>query len=448
MSSDDLSSWLKVAAENKITIKNTWKSTLIEHFTDIKQFKEMQGINFQKASCTLDGCVKVYSTRVDDISEEALKLLDGFSIEEETKKKSSKRKGTNTIEKCLANLNIRTGTNPLFRDSRFTSLTKRSDAALMLSSLDISLDGIFRMSMDDETRSVMYCNQSIELYTCENKLICPNLNKLDSVKELYPQLEEQIVEEEKIFEDNLDLNQDFDDLIFDGSIGEECIEQPKTPIYKETPFAYFKGWGGPSQWKIRSKRAPKQQPTQKVKERFFIDFSEELDFNKIVESGDTLFDQNEIQKRKEKIHNLPEDYNFEMDDLYNFNLLDKSFKPQTENINKDISVLIENNPMPVEEPIDETFIDLQKENNGELVLPYKKEQKKVDIKKLKQNIYTTIKENDSVKLTDICKDVPKMYAAKESKEISVHFCIVSLLHLAHENNLSLEESGKDIIIRK
>ncbi|KAF9762820.1 Condensin complex subunit 2 [Nosema granulosis] len=445
MANDDLSSWLKVAAENKITIKNTWKSTLIEHFTDIKQFKEMQGINFQKASCTLDGCVKVYSTRVDDISEEALKLLDGFSIEEETKKKSSKRRGTSTLEKCPANLNIRTASNALFRDPRFTSISKQTESTLMLSSLDISLDGVFRLSMDQECRNIILCNYQIDLYNCEDKLICPNL---DTGAELLPQLEEEQIMEEQILEDNLQLDQDFDDLIFDGSIGEDS--QQKTPVYKETPFSYFKGWGGPSQWKIRSRRAQKQQPTQKPKEKFFIDFFESLDVNKIIETGDTLFNQVEIQKRKEKIHNLPEDFNFEMDDLFNFNLLDRSFrrKQHVEIIHNDISVLVENTPLPVEEPIDETFIDLQKDANKDVVLPYKKEQKKVDIKKLKQNIFTTLKNRDNVKLSDICHEVPRMYNDKEGKDISVHFCIVSLLHLAHENNLLLEESGSDIVVHK
>ena len=60
MSFDELSVWLKASAENKITTKNTWQSTLIEHFTQMDQ--EMESVNFQKASSTLEGCMKVYST--------------------------------------------------------------------------------------------------------------------------------------------------------------------------------------------------------------------------------------------------------------------------------------------------------------------------------------------------------------------------------------------------
>lgn len=39
----------------------------------------MTGINFQKASCTLDGCVKIWTSRVDSIATETGKLLSGLA---------------------------------------------------------------------------------------------------------------------------------------------------------------------------------------------------------------------------------------------------------------------------------------------------------------------------------------------------------------------------------
>lgn len=36
-------------------------------------------INFQKASCTLDGCVKIWTSRVDSVATETGKLLNGLS---------------------------------------------------------------------------------------------------------------------------------------------------------------------------------------------------------------------------------------------------------------------------------------------------------------------------------------------------------------------------------
>lgn len=41
--------------------------------------REGDSINFQKASCTLDGCVKIYTSRVDSVANETGKLLSGLA---------------------------------------------------------------------------------------------------------------------------------------------------------------------------------------------------------------------------------------------------------------------------------------------------------------------------------------------------------------------------------
>lgn len=50
--------------------------------------KEGDGVNFQKASCTLDGCVKIYTSRVDSVANETGKLLSGLA-----ESRSDKRQG-------------------------------------------------------------------------------------------------------------------------------------------------------------------------------------------------------------------------------------------------------------------------------------------------------------------------------------------------------------------
>ena len=72
----EVSQSIKASVENKITAKNTWNSNLIEVFSDIKKFQERSVTNFQHASLLLDGSVKVYSTRVDNVAEEAEKLME------------------------------------------------------------------------------------------------------------------------------------------------------------------------------------------------------------------------------------------------------------------------------------------------------------------------------------------------------------------------------------
>lgn len=49
--------------------------------------KEGDSVNFQKASCTLDGCVKIYTSRVDSVATETGKLLSGLADSNSDKKK-------------------------------------------------------------------------------------------------------------------------------------------------------------------------------------------------------------------------------------------------------------------------------------------------------------------------------------------------------------------------
>lgn len=77
--------WIKMATDNKINSKNSWNFALIDYFHDLNVLKDSEdNINFQKASATLDGCVKIYSHRVDSVVTETGKLLSGLA---ERKKK-------------------------------------------------------------------------------------------------------------------------------------------------------------------------------------------------------------------------------------------------------------------------------------------------------------------------------------------------------------------------
>ncbi|CAN1843554.1 Condensin complex subunit 2, partial [Linum perenne] len=70
---------IKLASENKINQKNTWDLNLIDHLYDIiKVEEEDTETNFQKASCTLEAGVRIYSLRVDSVHSEAYKVLGGI----------------------------------------------------------------------------------------------------------------------------------------------------------------------------------------------------------------------------------------------------------------------------------------------------------------------------------------------------------------------------------
>ena len=76
-----------MATDNKINATNSWNFALIDYFHDMSLLKEGDGVNFQKASCTLDGCVKIYTNRVDSVATETGKLLSGLADSNNSKKK-------------------------------------------------------------------------------------------------------------------------------------------------------------------------------------------------------------------------------------------------------------------------------------------------------------------------------------------------------------------------
>ncbi|CAO3663710.1 unnamed protein product [Rhizopus stolonifer] len=51
--------WIKMCTDNKVNASNTWDFSLIHYFHEMTFIREGDSINFQKASCTLDGCVKI-----------------------------------------------------------------------------------------------------------------------------------------------------------------------------------------------------------------------------------------------------------------------------------------------------------------------------------------------------------------------------------------------------
>ena len=85
--------WMKMATDNKINAANSWNFALIDYFHDMSLLKEGDGVNFQKASCTLDGCVKIYTSRVDSVATETGKLLSGLADSGSGKKSKGDKEG-------------------------------------------------------------------------------------------------------------------------------------------------------------------------------------------------------------------------------------------------------------------------------------------------------------------------------------------------------------------
>ena len=85
--------WMKMATDNKINATNSWNFALIDYFHDMSLLKEGDSVNFQKASCTLDGCVKIYTSRVDSVATETGKLLSGLAESKDKKRRNEDAEG-------------------------------------------------------------------------------------------------------------------------------------------------------------------------------------------------------------------------------------------------------------------------------------------------------------------------------------------------------------------
>ncbi|KIJ55401.1 hypothetical protein M422DRAFT_24001 [Sphaerobolus stellatus SS14] len=79
--SSNFEEWMKMATDNKINPANSWNFALIDYFHDMSLLRNMtdNSINFQKASCTLDGCVKIWTSRVESVGTETFKLVSDLA---------------------------------------------------------------------------------------------------------------------------------------------------------------------------------------------------------------------------------------------------------------------------------------------------------------------------------------------------------------------------------
>ncbi|KAI9511591.1 condensin complex subunit 2/barren [Russula earlei] len=132
--------WMKMAMDNKINQANSWSFALIDYFHDMSLLRNNvdNSINFQRASSTLDGCVKIWTSRVDSVGTETGRLLSNLASDEREAEddeptsdnpdaqepSQKKRKATHRSESTLAKnaaqlkskkLDLEFSVDPLFR---------------------------------------------------------------------------------------------------------------------------------------------------------------------------------------------------------------------------------------------------------------------------------------------------------------------------------------------
>lgn len=169
--------WMKMVSDNKINAQNSWNFALIDYFHDMSLLKEGDGINFQRASVTLDGCMKIYSSRIDSAATETGKLLTGLATKQgredignegdedgedgedgaggEKKKKTSKPRGVTLAksyeENSAKKLELELSIDPLFK-KMCADFDEGGAKGMLMNSLGIDKNGrvVFDGDFDQE----------------------------------------------------------------------------------------------------------------------------------------------------------------------------------------------------------------------------------------------------------------------------------------------------------
>ncbi|KAK4659121.1 hypothetical protein QC762_107410 [Podospora pseudocomata] len=142
--------WMKMATDNKINAANSWNFALIDYFHDMSLLKEGDGVNFQKASCTLDGCVKIYTSRVDSVATETGKLLSGLADSRDSKRKKGEEEEDEEEDEVDEDGNVRKKAKKKTQRSSEATLAP-SFASLQLKKfeLEFAVDPLFKKASAD-----------------------------------------------------------------------------------------------------------------------------------------------------------------------------------------------------------------------------------------------------------------------------------------------------------
>ncbi|KAI0394053.1 condensin complex subunit 2/barren [Xylariaceae sp. FL0594] len=143
--------WMKMATDNKINATNSWNFALIDYFHDMSLLKDGDGVNFQRASCTLDGCVKIYTSRVDSVATETGKLLSGLADSNSKKKgRDGEADGEESEEEIDEDGNVVTKkTKKRQRSSEATLAPSFASLQLKKFDMEFAVDPLFKKASAD-----------------------------------------------------------------------------------------------------------------------------------------------------------------------------------------------------------------------------------------------------------------------------------------------------------
>lgn len=485
---NSLDKWIKSALENKINTKNTWEAPLINYFHEISYKNQTKNINFTKATTMLDGCVKIYSSRVDDVADNASKLANSLftkipksNLENNDNSHNNKKikkavlyavKNTKSINanllktfvfedvffKFILQANIKYFIHPYCKE---TKNGRTMFTTNYTNKIEIILDNV-QTTICAEKRlicpSISNMIVNLENKEIENAAPVPEFANLTALKELESEVSNDNLEEheESHFDDNandlVNMSEASDDVevhkIDDGVL--------QNVSEKEKNISLFTGI---KSWKIShvNKKIKKQRKNQTP---YKIDFFSKINTEFLYQIGNTIQPKETIKMiRSKKLimdgHEIIDSSNLYRKCIKKEEFFKPAFLPE-ELENKEKSIIqhseldydVFDNHIPNCDMI-YNEVDLQEkaQNMDEEIklqnvfkdqaIAYTKKAKKVDLFVLKRNILSKLSHEKS--LNNVYKLLNDCYEKEEFKEISKHFCFISLLHVATENEIYLKD---------
>ncbi|KAG5437526.1 hypothetical protein PCANB_000954 [Pneumocystis canis] len=338
--------WMKMATDNKINATNSWNFALIDYFHEMSFLREGDGINFQKASCTLDGCVKIYTSRVDSAATETGKLLSGLTcgdslkiqekddptdddmnIEFEKRKRNRNKQSEATLVKDFSVLQVKKfdlefSVNPLFKKI-LADFDEGGAKGLLLNHLFIDRQGriIFdaddaisdeidpvhnNENTDDIDLSALYEKFTSIMSTLDSNEICPSLKNFNLETNILPSISPMKIFEDYNEEENGNFLIDGTVLLDEGEFDDDDIDnKPVLMINEENDLGSqtLHVWGEDSVLKKLDKNDEKLDPLKILNGN---DFSIVMDENedKIFEYFDQTLKRNWAGPEHWKIQRL------------------------------------------------------------------------------------------------------------------------------------------------
>jgi condensin complex subunit 2 len=160
----------------KLNEKNSWNFDLIDHMGGLIK-DDSRGVNFQKASCTLDASVKIYSNRVDDTYTSSHRILESLSrngnsaAQEEEQEEQEEEEGQGGPRKA------KVGSSKSSNRLNIAQTIERNPAALNAVKLenDYAVDPMFHKiskAFDEGGAKGMLMNNLVSPIVCQRAYGC------------------------------------------------------------------------------------------------------------------------------------------------------------------------------------------------------------------------------------------------------------------------------------